>query len=106
MAAFWNIVFPHEIWFEDSLENQELFDSKYKNDFVFRKINKYQVVREEPGNGSQKVFHHQEKQYFINPEIIKTEFKPFFTSVNTEFKNLFEEDLVQRLLKKKNTIIS
>jgi hypothetical protein len=85
MAAFWNLVFPYKISFENTEENQQIFDSKYKEDYIFKRIHSYKTVGQGKGNGSEIVYEHNENEYFLDPDIIRKEFKPLFNNIIEEY---------------------
>ncbi len=89
MAAFWHILIPSKIAFEQKPENEQFFESEYANDYVFHSVNHYQRQSAEMHDGKHIVFDHHDLVYVLKPEVVKSEFKAFYNDFINEFYNQY-----------------
>jgi len=90
MAAYWHILLPYRISFQDEPEMQQAFDKKFGEGFIFEKIHEYEVEAPPLSDGYVMKFQRREKNYYLDPALLAKEFKPYYQYLTSEFKALYE----------------
>lgn len=87
MGAYWHISLPVKVRFADTKGMSELFDKTYGEDFIFDKVDHYQIHSPKLANGRRLTFNRSEKIYHLDPNLLKNEFKDFYV----DFISYFQE---------------
>ncbi len=91
MAAFWNIVFPYNITFEDTPENLLYFQNKFGGDFVYKRTYQYHTQRRQPVNGNGLSFTHTAREFAIEAKTINLEFKALYKEIVASYIKTYSD---------------
>ena len=83
MGALWSILLPYKVTFPYTEENQEIFDEKYKDDFVLDSVNEHETKTKI--DGEEFIYKYREKVYVIDNGLVTGQFKPLTNEIVNEW---------------------